>query len=134
MKRKAISSGLLVAGGPMLLCLLLAPSASGCKDRTAEVYIKLKKISALKVDRKPRDIAARPKVYSVHVGRDDPYIFDFSNQPEFMFALPARDHQVKLGQELVVKAVLTDPELDIMIRDLTVMTDACTTPGNFTAR
>ena len=33
-----------------------------------------------------------------------------------MFASPAKDRRVKLGEELQVKAVLIDPELDIMIR------------------
>ena len=35
-----------------------------------------------------------------------------------MFASPAKDQRVKLGEELQVKAVLIDPELDIMIRGL----------------
>jgi hypothetical protein len=35
-----------------------------------------------------------------------------------MFASPAEGHRIKLGEELTVKAILTDPNLDIMIRDL----------------
>lgn len=68
-------------------------------------------------DGKPRDIN-RPKLYAIKIRKDEPYIFNFSNEPEVMFASPAKDHRVKLGEELQVKAVLIDPELDIMIRGL----------------
>jgi len=80
-------------------------------------------------DGKPLDMAARPKVHSVNIRKDDPYILDLSNEPEVMFALPIRGQRVKLGQELTVKAVLTDPELDIMIRDLRIMMDAYDSNG-----
>ena len=45
-------------------------------------------------------------------------MLDFSNKPDVMFASPAKDQQVKLGESLEVKAVLVDPKLDMMIRNL----------------
>jgi len=69
-------------------------------------------------DGKPRDRAGRPHVYGIEIRKDKPFVFDFTNTPEVMFALPPKDHRVKLGEELTVKAILTDPKLDIMIRDL----------------
>ncbi|MBL7185397.1 MAG: hypothetical protein ISS70_03660 [Phycisphaerae bacterium] len=80
-------------------------------------------------DGKPLDMAARPRVYSINIRKNDAYILDLSNEPEVMFALPTLNHRVKLGQELTVKAVLTDPELDIMIRDLRVMIDGYDSNG-----
>ena len=56
------------------------------------------------------------KVYGIKIRNNKPYVLDFSNAPDVMFASPAKDHRVKLGEELQVKAVLIDPELDIMIR------------------
>jgi len=61
---------------------------------------------------------SRTDVYGIKVRQDKPFIFDFSNKPEVMFVSPAKDHRVKLGQELKVEAVLIDRELDIMIRRL----------------
>lgn len=69
-------------------------------------------------DGQPRGRGSHPDVYGIKIRKDKPYVFDFSNKPEVMFASPTKDHRVKLGQELTVKAVLIDPELDIMIRGL----------------
>jgi hypothetical protein len=68
-------------------------------------------------DGKPR-VGREPKVYEIKIREDKPYVFDFSNKPEVLFASPAKDHRVKLGDELLVKAVLIDPNLNIMIRGL----------------
>jgi hypothetical protein len=57
-------------------------------------------------------------VYGIKIQNDKPYVFDLSNKPEVLFASPAKDHRVKLGEQLLVKAVLIDPNLDIMIRGL----------------
>jgi hypothetical protein len=66
-------------------------------------------------DRRPSN---RPLIYGIKIREDNSYVFDFSNKPDVIFASPAKDHRVKLGQELKVEAVLIDPELDIMIRRL----------------
>lgn len=65
----------------------------------------------------PRDMD-RKRVYSIKIRKDRPCVLDFSNKPEVMFASPANDQTFKPDDEIEVKAVLTDPELDIMIRDL----------------
>ncbi len=75
-------------------------------------------------DGEPRLRRARPHVYGIKIRWDKPYIFDLANKPDVLFALPAIDKRVKLGSELKVKAVLIDPELDIMVRDLDDMTHA----------
>ncbi len=69
-------------------------------------------------DGQPRRPSSHPPIYGIKIREDKAYVFDFSNKPEVIFAKPAKDHRVKLGQELTVKAVLIDPELDIMIRRL----------------
>jgi hypothetical protein len=68
-------------------------------------------------DGKPRD-TDRPRLYAIQLRKDKPFVFDFSNKPEVMFASPARDQTFKPGDEVRVAAVLTDPKLGIMIRDL----------------
>jgi hypothetical protein len=67
---------------------------------------------------KPRDNEDRPLLYGIKITKDKPFIFDFSNKPEVMFALPTRNQRVKPGDKVEVKAVLIDPKLDIMIRGI----------------
>jgi len=69
-------------------------------------------------DGKPRERGGRPPVYAVHVRKDKPFVLDFSNQPEVLFASPVKAQRLKPGDPLEVKAVLVDPALDIMIREL----------------
>jgi hypothetical protein len=69
-------------------------------------------------DGKPRSRGDRAAVYGITIRKDKPFVLDFSNKPDVMFASPARDQRVKLGDSLEVKAVLVDPKLDMMIRDL----------------
>jgi hypothetical protein len=59
-----------------------------------------------------------PRIYGIKIRKDKPFVFDLSNEPKVIFASPAKNHRIKLGEELTVKAVLIDPELDIMIRGL----------------
>jgi hypothetical protein len=67
-------------------------------------------------DGKPRAIG--PRVYSFAIRKDKPFVLDFSNKPEVLFANPPKNKTVKLGEEVPVAAVLVDPKLDIMIRHL----------------
>jgi hypothetical protein len=69
-------------------------------------------------DGKPRDRAGRAPVYGICIRKDKPFVLDFSNQPEVMFASPAKGQRIKPGESLEVKAVLVDPKLDFMIRGL----------------
>jgi hypothetical protein len=54
----------------------------------------------------------------MRVYKDKPFVLDFSNQPDVMFASPAQDQAFKRGDEVRVAAVLVDPKLDFMIRAL----------------
>ena len=65
-----------------------------------------------------RSMNDRPKVYGIQIRPDKPFILDYSNKPAVVFTTPAKDQRVKVGAEIEVKAVLIDPELDIMIRRL----------------
>ena len=69
-------------------------------------------------DGKPRDRGGQPPVYGIKIRKDKPFVLDFSNKPNVIFASPAPDLRLKPGDKLDVKAVLVDPELDIMIRGL----------------
>jgi hypothetical protein len=60
----------------------------------------------------------RPKVYGIQIRKDKPFILDFSNKPAVVFTTPAKDQRVAVGDKIEVKAVLIDPQLDIMIRRL----------------
>ena len=48
-------------------------------------------------DGKPRDRGGRARVYGMTVRKDQPYVLDFSNKPDVMFASPARDQRFKPG-------------------------------------
>jgi len=74
----------------------------------------------------------RPAVYAVGIREGEPYVFDFSNRPVVMFVSPAKEQRVKIGDELKVMAVLTDPVLDTMIRGLDKLEKADTPPGEET--
>ncbi len=69
-------------------------------------------------DGKPRDKGGSPPVYGIKIRKDKPFVLNFSNKPDVIFASPAADLRLKPGDNLDVKAVLVDPELDIMIRGL----------------
>jgi hypothetical protein len=59
-----------------------------------------------------------PPVLSFKIRENKPFILDFSNKPEVLFASPAKEHRLKPGEKLDVEAVLIDPILDIMFTDI----------------
>ena len=69
-------------------------------------------------DGKRQNRNGRPSVFGIAIRKDQPFVFDFPNKPDVMFASPASDQRVKAGDDLSVMAVLVDPKLDIMIRGL----------------
>jgi len=60
----------------------------------------------------------RPLVYGIAIRKDQPFVLDFSNQPDVMFTSPTNGQRIKLGDTVMVSAVLVDPKLDMMIRRL----------------
>ncbi len=68
-------------------------------------------------DGRRQHLKGRQLVYGIAIREDKPFVSDFSNKPDVLFASPARDHRVKVGEELTVAAVLIDPVQDFMIRD-----------------
>jgi len=68
-------------------------------------------------DRQPGRAAGEP-VYGIRIRKDKPFVLDFSNPPAVLLASPAKDAVFKRGDEVKVAAVLIDPVLDVMIRDL----------------
>lgn len=69
-------------------------------------------------DGHPRDRQGRPPVHGIQIRQDRPFVLDFSNEPEVMFASPAKGVRLRPGETLEVNAVLIDPVLDVMIRGL----------------
>lgn len=69
-------------------------------------------------DGMPRDRGGQPAVYGIKIRKNKPFVLNFSNKPDVIFASPAGDLYLKPGDKLDVKAILVDPELDIMIRGL----------------
>jgi hypothetical protein len=63
----------------------------------------------------------RRRTFGIAIRKDKPFVLDFSAKPEVMFTDPAKDKTFKPGDEVLVKAVLIDPALDLMIRRLTDM-------------
>jgi hypothetical protein len=75
-------------------------------------------------DGEPQGNIYGSKKYGIKIRENEPFIFNFSNEPEVMFASPAKDYRIRAGEELMVKAVLTEPEFDMMIRHLDIMVNA----------
>ena len=70
------------------------------------------------LDGKPRGADGSNWVYGIKIRKQEPFVWDFSNPPDVMFASPAKDQTFHRGDSIDVKAVLIDPKLGIMIRDL----------------
>jgi hypothetical protein len=66
---------------------------------------------------RPRDMDRR-RDYGIKIRKDKPFVLDFSAKPVVLFANPPKDKTFKPGDEVKIAAVLVDPSLDIMIRDL----------------
>ncbi|MBN1806054.1 MAG: hypothetical protein JW837_12460 [Sedimentisphaerales bacterium] len=69
-------------------------------------------------DGKPRDREDVTITYGIKIRKNKPFVLNFSNKPDVIFASPAKDLRLKPGDKLDVQAVLVDPKLDIMIRGL----------------
>jgi hypothetical protein len=54
----------------------------------------------------------------IKIRKDRPFVLDFANKPQVLFASPAKNKTFKPGDEIEVKAVLIDPACDFMIRNL----------------
>ena len=65
-----------------------------------------------------RQDSDRQRKYAMRISKDEPFVLDFSNKPDVMFASPAKESVFKPGDTVAVNAVLIDPVLDIMIRGL----------------
>ena len=48
-------------------------------------------------DGKPRDFGQN-RIYGIKIGKDKPFVLDFSNKPEVLFASPAKDKTVQAGR------------------------------------
>jgi len=72
-------------------------------------------------DGKPRSRAGIGPVCGVRIRKDKPFVLDFRNEPKVLFAEPAAGRHYEPGETVEVKAVLIDPVLDVMIRELEVV-------------
>jgi hypothetical protein len=69
------------------------------------------------LDGQPYGAIEEPR-YGIAIRKDRPFVLDFSNRPEVMFASPAKDQTFKPGDKVEVEAVLVDPVQNAMIRNL----------------
>ncbi len=69
-------------------------------------------------DGRPKARIRTPHEQGIHIRREKPFVLDFSNRPEVLFASPAARQRICVGQELQVYALLTDPTLDVMFIDI----------------
>lgn len=63
-------------------------------------------------------IYERPRTFFIKVRKDRPFVLDFSNKPEVLFASPTKEFTVKPDGVVAVNAVLVDPVTDTMIRHI----------------
>jgi len=57
-------------------------------------------------------------IFGIPIREDEPFFLDFADTPEVLFALPAQEIVLKLGDVLEVKPVLVDQELGVMYRGM----------------
>jgi hypothetical protein len=76
-------------------------------------------LSNYHLDGKPMGALGRQDTYGIAIREDKPLQLAFSESGQILFAAPARGQRVRLGEELTVKAVLIDPALNVMFRDVT---------------
>ena len=69
-------------------------------------------------DGQPYGSSSQQKNYDIKIRKDKPYVFEFSNKPEIIFTSPSKNERITAGRTLQIKAVLTDPKLDVMFRFL----------------
>lgn len=70
------------------------------------------------------DRQGRPNVYGLHIREHEPYVLDFSNTAQILFVSPATNNTIKPGQTLTVKAMLIDPQMDMVVRNLETINHA----------
>jgi hypothetical protein len=68
-------------------------------------------------DGRRRD-ANHPKNRFIKIRKDKPFVLDFSNKPEVLFANPAKDTTLKLGDLIHIEAALIDPVCDIVFWEM----------------
>lgn len=78
-------------------------------------------------DGKLDDRKGRAPVYGIKIRENRAFTLDFSNTPQVMFASPALEQTVHPGEKLEIKAFLTDPHLDMLVRNLETVVDTVQT-------
>lgn len=66
----------------------------------------------------PHDRVPKPPVCTFRIRQHKPFVLDFSNKPSVLFTRPAKDETFKPGDSVKIGAVIIDPVLDILLRDL----------------
>jgi hypothetical protein len=69
------------------------------------------------IDR-PEDWQNKPPTFCVKIRKDKPFALDFAEKPAVVFLTPTKDEVLRPGSTVSLRAVLVDPALDLMIRDL----------------
>lgn len=60
----------------------------------------------------------RANVYGIHIREHTPFVLDFSRTPDVVFASPGPGDSFSPGQTIEIKAMLVDPKLDMLFRNL----------------
>jgi hypothetical protein len=60
----------------------------------------------------------KPPVGTFKIRKDKPFVLDFSNQPAVLFTSPAKSQTFKPGDFIRLRAVIIDPELNLLVRGL----------------
>jgi hypothetical protein len=60
----------------------------------------------------------RPRMFPIQIRKDKPFVLDLANKPEFYFPRSEKNMVYKPGKEVNLEAVLIDPVLGILFRDI----------------
>jgi hypothetical protein len=67
---------------------------------------------------RPQSRRRRPPTHAIQIRKDKPFVMDFSHEPQVLFLSPVMNRTYRPGQKIQLTAVLLDPGLDLMVRDL----------------
>jgi hypothetical protein len=62
----------------------------------------------------------RPRLLPIQIRKDKPFVLELANKPEFYFSGMKKERTYKPGEVVFFRAVLIEPVLDILFRDLKI--------------
>jgi len=66
----------------------------------------------------PHTRMSKPPTGTIKIRKDEPVVLNFSNKPAVLFTSPTKGQTVKPGSSVRLRAMIVDPELNLLVRGL----------------